>query len=137
LSQIGPVVRRELPAVAVAVAILLVALVPQATRMWEFVAVRNNGTGIAVDSLGNLVAPLPGWEALGIWNSADFRLPASPEFSGGSWSFFVLALIGIGTIWALRRGRWLLPAAAAAVLAIWRYSEETQSPYVTAKALMI
>lgn len=137
LADVGQTVRRELPAVAVGVAVLLVALLPQAARMWEFVAVRGNGTGIAVDNLGNLVAPLPGWEALGIWNSADFRLPASPEFSGGIWSLFVLVLIGIGTVWALRRGRWLLPAAAATALAIWRYSEQTQSPYVTAKALMI
>jgi hypothetical protein len=137
LAEVVPALRREVPAVAIAGAALLVALLPQAKRMWEFVAVRDQGTGIPVDSLGNLVGPLPVWQVLGTWNNADFRLPASPEFSGGKWSIFVLVLIAVGTVWALRRGRWLLPAAAAAAMAIWAYSEQTQSPYVTAKALVI
>jgi hypothetical protein len=136
LSGVPAIVRAELPGVAIAFGVLVVALLPQAARMWNFLFVRG-GIGIPDDSLGNLVAPLPFWEALGTWDSADYRLPASPEFSGGIWSLFVLALIALGVVWAFRRGRWLLPVTAATAVAIWVYSDQTQSPYVAAKALVI
>ena len=53
------------------------------------------------------------------------------------WTAFVLALVLFGAYWAFRRGRWLLPLAAAGALVIWRVSEHSQSPYVSAKALVI
>lgn len=136
LREVPGVVRRELPALGIGLGVLIVVLLPQAHRMWEFVSLRN-GTGIAVDNLGNLVAPLPGWEAFGVWNTADFRLPAAPAFTAGMWTAFVLALVLFGAYWAFRRGRWLLPLAAAGALLIWRVSEHSQSPYVSAKALVV
>lgn len=136
LREVPRAVRRELPALAIGLAVLVVFLLPQARRMWDFVALRE-GTGIAVDNLGNLVGRLPGWEAFGVWSTADFRLPASPAFTAGMWTAFVLGLVVIGSFWAFRRGRWLLPLAAAGALVIWRVSEHSQSPYVSAKALVI
>jgi hypothetical protein len=136
LRRVPQLIRRELPALAIGVGVIALALLPQAKRMWEFVAIRD-GTGISVDDIGNLVGRLPGWEALGIWDSADYRLPASAAFTGGLWSWFVVALILFGTFWALRRGRWMLPLSAAAALLIWKYSDGSQSIYVTAKALTI
>ncbi len=136
LREVPRIVRRELPALGIGLAVLVVALLPQAHRMWEFIALRN-GTGISASDIGNLVGPLPGWEAFGVWNSVDFRLPASPAFTGGMWTAFVLALVLFGTFWAFRRGRWLLPLAAAGAMVIWRVSEHSQSPYVSAKALVI
>ncbi len=136
LREVPGALRRELPAIGVGVGALLLALLPQAHRMWEFLALRD-GTGITLDNIGNLVARLPGWEALGIWDNADFRLPATPAFSGGAWSWFVVALILFGAFWAFRRGRWLLPLAAGGALLIWEYSDGSQSIYVTAKALVI
>jgi hypothetical protein len=137
LREVSGVVRDELPALGIGLAVLVVALLPQAHRMWEFIALRHSGTGIAVGNLGNLVGRLPGWEAFGVWNSADFRLPAAPAFTGGMWTAFVLALFLFGCFWAFRRGRWLLPLAAAGALLIWKVSDHSQSPYVSAKALVI
>ncbi|HEU5142530.1 MAG TPA: hypothetical protein VFU04_05170 [Solirubrobacterales bacterium] len=136
LHEVPQTVRRELPAVGIGLAVLVVVLLPQARRMWEFVASRD-GTGIAVDDIGNLVGRLPGWEALGIWDSPDYRLPASEAFIGGPWSWLMVAAILFGAFWAVRRGRWLLPLAAAAAMLIWKVSDGSQSPYVAAKALMI
>lgn len=136
LRAVPGIVRRELPALGVGVGVLLLALLPQAGRMWEFLALRD-GSGIAVDDIGNLVGPLSGWQALGTWGVADFRLPAAEEFTGGAWSLFVLALVLFGAFRAFRRGRWLLPMTAAAAMAIWWYSDRGQSPYVAAKALVI
>lgn len=136
LREVPVVLRRELPALGVGVAVLVVFLLPQAKRMYEFVALRE-GTGIATSDIGNLVGRLPGWEALGVWDRGDYRFPASEAFLGGPWSWFVIALVAFGTFWAIRRGRWLLPLAALAALLIWKYSDGTQSIYVTAKALVI
>jgi hypothetical protein len=136
LRAVPGTVRRELPALGIGLGVLIVTLLPQVHRMWEFLALRE-GTGITRDNLGNLVGPLPGWEAFGVWNNPDFRLPASPGFTAGMWTAFVLALVLFGAYWALRRGRWLLPLSAAAAMVIWRVSEHSQSPYVSAKALVI
>jgi hypothetical protein len=136
LRQVPQVVRRELPALGIGLVVLLAILLPQAKRMWEFVAARD-GTGISVDDIGNLIASLPIWEAQGIWSSVDYRLPASPAFTGGEWSWFVVALILFGSFWAFRRGRWLLPLSAAVAILIWQYADRSQSIYVAAKALMI
>jgi hypothetical protein len=136
LREVPGAVRRELPALGIGLAVLVVSLIPQAHRIWEFLTVRN-GSGIAVDDLGNLIGPLPGWEVFGVWSSPDFRLPASSPFTDGMWTAFVVGLVLFGTYWAFRRGRWLLPLAAAGALVIWKVSEHSQSPYVTAKALVI
>jgi hypothetical protein len=131
--------RRELQALGIACGVLLVLLVPQIPRLAHFVSLRAsvNGTGIETTDLGNLVGPLPGWEAFGVWNNPDFRLPSSPAFTGGMWTAFVLGLVLIGIYWAVKSGRWILPLAAAISMLIWAASGHSQSPYVTAKALVI
>jgi hypothetical protein len=136
LREVPGVVRRELPALGIGLGVLVLILLPQAHRMWEFISLRN-GTGIAVSDIGNLIGPLSGWEAFGVWNNVDFRLPASPAFTGGMWTAFALGLVLYGAIRAFRRGRWLLPLAAAGAMLIWRVSEHSQSPYVSAKALVV
>ncbi|HET8566540.1 MAG TPA: hypothetical protein VFL77_08715 [Solirubrobacterales bacterium] len=136
LREVPGVVRRELAAVGIGTGIFVVSLLPQAHRIYEFITLRE-GTGIAVSDIGNLVGRLPGWEALGVWGTADFRLQASAAFTGGAWSWFVAALIVFGSFWAFRRGRWMLPPAALAAMLIWKYSDRTQSIYVAAKTLAI
>jgi hypothetical protein len=136
LREVPGIVRAELPALGLGVGVLVLILLPQAQRLWEFVSLRE-GTGIAVNDIGNLIANLPVWEAQGIWDSVDYRLHASPAFTGGRWSWFVVALILFGSFWAFRRGRWLLPLSAAAAILIWQYADRSQSIYVAAKALMI
>lgn len=136
-SALAGALRGELPAMAIGAAVLLVSLVPQLPRLQRFVELRRdvNGTGIRKDDVGNLVGPLPGWEAFGVWTNPDFRFPAS--FTGGMLTAFVLALVVLGAAVLLRRGRWMLPLAAVAVLTIWWVSDGSQSPYVSAKALVI
>lgn len=136
LGAVPRIVREELPALGIGFAVLVAALLPQAGRMWDFLALRE-GTGIADDNIGNLIGRLPGWEGLGIWGSPDFRLPASGAYTGGEWSWFVIALIAFGAFWALRRGRWLLPLAAVGAMLIWKLSDASQSPYIAAKALVV
>ena len=66
--------RGELVALGLAVLVPAILLVPQMPRLVHFVSlgggVIGNGNG-----LGNLVSPLPGWEAFGVWSNVDFRLP--------------------------------------------------------------
>ncbi len=132
-------VRRELPAIGIGLVVLVVSLLPQVNRIHNFIAANEGANGIIVpkDVLANLVAPLSGWEAFGVWNNPDYRLPASPAFAAGMWTALVLALVLLGTWWLWRRGRWMLPLSAAGAMLIWRVSMHSQSPYVVAKALVI
>ena len=131
--------RAELAPLALGALVLAVVLLPQAQRLVRFFSATagTNGTGIETTSLGNLAAPLPLWEAFGIWDNPDYRLPPIDAFTAGMWSAFVLALVLVGSVWWIRRGDWIVPAAAAATLLIWTVSDATQAPYVTAKALVM
>ncbi|HET6448410.1 MAG TPA: hypothetical protein VFG31_04805, partial [Conexibacter sp.] len=124
---------------AVGTLVVLAVLAPQLPRVVDYVSLRGgvNGTGIEKTDLGNLVGPLPGWEAFGVWSSPDFRLPAPSTLLAGASTAFVVALVLFGAAWALRRGRWMLPLAAGAALLIWAVATSSQSPYVSAKALVI
>jgi hypothetical protein len=124
--------RRQLLGVAVAVGVLFVVLVQELPGIKDFLQFK-----IPKSNLGNLAGPLSKWEAFGVWNNRDFRFGASPPFTGGMWTAFALILVLFGVVWTLRRGRWMLPAAAAASYLIWVFSAHTQSPYVAAKALVI
>jgi hypothetical protein len=135
-------VRREVVPLLLAIGALLVLIVPQIPRLARFAdaTVGAGGTGIGTTgagALGNLVAPLPVWEAFGIWDNPDYRLPAVDPYTAGVLAAFVLALVLVGSVWWLRRGDWVPVAAVVACWVIWVYSNRTQGPYVTAKALMI
>ena len=131
-------VKAALPAIWIGAAVLVASLLPQAVRISRFVAENSGDNGIIVpkDSLGNHVAPLPIWEAFGVWGNPDFRLPAD-GLANGLWIAFAVALVLFGSWWLLRRGRWMLPLAALGSLLIWQASKGSQSPYVVAKALVI
>jgi hypothetical protein len=72
-----------------------------------------------------------------IWWSQDFRMFPGDSFHTGEWSAFAVGLTIFGVIWCIRRRELVLPAAAAACVLIWWRADRTQSPYVTAKALVI
>jgi hypothetical protein len=120
---------------AIGALVLVLLLVPQIPRVVKFVEGVNSS--IPKNNLGNLVGPLSGWQAFGAWNNHDFRFPATPAFTAGMWTAFVLALVVVGGLVMLRGRRWMLPAAALTSLVIWRYADQTQSPYAAAKALVI
>lgn len=137
-GEVRAAVGRELPALGIGLGTLLVAILPQLPRLFDYLSQRQGiNAGIPESSLGNLYGPLSGWEAFGVWSNPDYRLPATEPLANGVATALVVALVVLGVVWALRRGRWMLPVAAAGAMLIWAVSTQTQSPYVTAKALVI
>ena len=142
---LGPVwsaVRREIVPVAIAVGVLLVAIVPQLPRLSRFASdtLAAGGTGISrtgAGALGNLVGPLPVWEAFGIWDNGDYRLGAIDPYATGVLAGMVLLLVFVGAWWWIRRGDWVVPAACFACWVLWVYANHSQAPYLAAKALMV
>ncbi len=128
--------RSELLPGSLGLAVLVFVLLPQIPRLEKF-ASKTSTNGIPKAALGNLVSPLSGWEAFGVWNSPDFRFPPISAFSAGMWTAFVLALVILGVFWSVHRRQWMLPAAAISAMLVWVYTVHTQSPYVAAKALVI
>jgi hypothetical protein len=136
LRQAWLELRAELIPGVIGLGVLTVVLIPQIPRIEKFVS-KGAGGAISKTNLGNLVGPLSGWEAFGVWNNPDYQLPPVSAFSAGMWTAFVLALVVFGALVLWRRGRWMLPMAAAAAVLVWAYAAHTQSPYVAAKALVI
>jgi hypothetical protein len=136
-------IRAEAAAIGTAAAALAVLLVPLGPRLVRFFSSANTGTNIAriptegPDALGNLAGPLPFWEAFGAWDNPDYRLPPIDPFVTGMWTALVAGLVLAGAAWWLGRGEWLVPAAAAASVGIWLYSDRHHAPYVAAKGLVI
>ena len=131
-------VRAEAVGIVVGAAALLVALIPQGPRILAFFqATSADGTGIAVNDLGNLAGRLPLWQAFGIWGSADYRVLGADPLTDGIWAAFAAGLSCFGAVWALRRREWVLVGAALAAFLIWVVADRAQSPYVAAKALVI
>jgi hypothetical protein len=125
--------------IAAALVLMVVLLIPQIPRIVRFVTdnASTNGTGIETGNLGNLAGRLPLWEAFGIWDNPDYRLPAVDPLAQGVWIGVVLALVLLGATWWVRRGEWAVPAATAATLIVWVVTDRAQSPYVAAKCLVI
>lgn len=131
--------RTQVKPLAIGTAVLAGVLAPQIPRLVRFITstVAANGTGIEKSNLGNVVGPIPVWQAFGIWDNADYRLPALDASAMRLWGMAVAVVVVAGAVWWLRRGEWVLPAAAGASMAIWFASDRTQSPYVSGKALVI
>lgn len=137
-GEVRAAVTGELPSLGIGLGVFFLAILPQLPRLFHYISARPGiNAGIPESSLGNLYGPLSGWEAFGVWTNPDYRLPASEPFLNGMLTALVLALVALGVVWALRRGRWMLPVAAGGAMLIWAVSTQTQSPYVTAKALVI
>jgi hypothetical protein len=119
-------------------ALLILPVAGQTLSFYRTVGLSASGTGaIPTGILGNLVGRLSPYEMFGIWTSGDFRRLSTNVFYAGELAAFALAIAIYGTLWSLRRGKLLLPAAVAACTLIWWRADHTQSPYVSAKALVI
>lgn len=133
--------RGLLPAAVGAVAVLLILLAPIGGRIVSLIStfgVSPSGTGaITPNMLGNLVYALSPFEALGIWNSNDYRFLPPDQLHAGVLAGLALGVLIFGLVWATARRELLLPAAVAACTLIWWRSSHGQSIYVTAKALVI
>ncbi len=124
----------------IAAATLLVLVAPQIRRLHRFygyMTLVGTGTGIAKNSLGNLVGPLNPFEVTGSWLNDDYRLPPADATASKVFGLVVVGLALAGLIRLVRRGQLELPAAAVVCGVICLYSNHTQSPYTAAKALVI
>jgi hypothetical protein len=141
LARSAARVAETLPAVALAGVIFLIVIAPTATRILHFaggVGLSPAGTGvISSTNLGNLASALSPYEALGIWNRPDFRFPPNNLFHAGEFGGFALGVLIFGLIWSISRGELLLPAAVAACGIVYWRASHGQSPYLSAKALVI
>ena len=121
-------------------AFVLVALAPELPRLLDLfreAGLSPAGEGaITKDNLGNLAGPLSPYEALGVWRQDDFRF-APTTFSKYAGAAVAIVAIAYGALWFLRRRLWAVPAAAVVCWTIYVYTDRTQSPYVSAKALVI
>ncbi|MGN6868505.1 MAG: hypothetical protein ACTHMY_08885 [Solirubrobacteraceae bacterium] len=137
------------PGAAIAGVITFLLVLPALGHIVSFagsIGLSPAATGaIPVSNVGNIPHALPGWEALGIWTSPDFRFQPINVFNAHllSWlngdllSWFALGVLLFGVGWALRRREFLLPAAVAACAIVFWRAGQGQSPYVTAKALVV
>lgn len=132
------------PAAAVAVAALALLVVVELPTMVSFLrsatgAGSASGGGILSTDLGNLAGPIPVYEAFGIWLGPDFRYtPPNGPFNSGLFAALAVAATAYGGLWLLSRRRLALPAAlGAAALVYLRSRHAGDSPYVTAKALVV
>ncbi len=129
--------RDELVPGAFGAAVLVIVLVPQLPRVEKFISKGGISNGIGKSNLGNLIGPLPGWEAFGAWTSYDFRTTPANAVGAGVWAGLVLVLVVAGGVLLARRGRWIMPLGAALAMLVWIYANGSQSPYVAGKALVI
>jgi hypothetical protein len=132
-------VREAAPAAAVATAVLLVAIAPEAGRMVSFAGFETFDPAGA--GLGNLFDRLSPLETLGVWPSGDFRVepgggavPAAVFYLGAA---LALAAFGYGIRRCARNGERVLLATLAAATALWLYGLVAGTPYQEAKALVI
>lgn len=116
--------------------LILLPVASSALSFVNLVGVSPASGAITTTNLGNLSNPLSGYEVLGVWLSPDFRHVVN-VFEAGEFAAFALAVVAFGIVWSIRRRALLMPAAAIGAGLIWWYSQQTQSPYVAAKALVI
>ena len=133
--------RELVPWTGAGVLVIVILLLPIAGEIHSFftsVGVSPAASSaIPASALGNLIHPLSVYQSLGVWWSPDFRVFPRSGFHAGQLSAFALGVLVFGLLWSLRRRELLMPAAVVASLLIWWRADRSQSPYVSAKALVI
>jgi hypothetical protein len=138
LSQRGVHTRRTAAREAVVFTVAAAALsFPALAVVRNFV----HDTTLTITSgteFGNLVGPLKGWQALGIWPTGDFRLPLLNHVAlAYALMGFVIGGAVLGIAWGLRRrSGWPLVFAATSLIG-WAYVSARSNAWGDAKALMI
>lgn len=140
-DAILPTIRRALPSLGVVIAVLLVALAPQANRILDFfnqLATSPSGNGvIPMENIGNLIHELSPYEGLGIWLREDFRFGPPSAFYGGALVALALGVVLYGVIWWLRRREVVVLSAAVASVLLYLFVRHGESAYLAAKALVV
>ncbi len=133
--------RRLAPYLVGAVVLVLLATVQEWSRIADFARLQALNPERFGSDLGNLKEAISPLEALGIWPTGDYRTAAA-DAGGPTVAFYVLAVLallalGAGLVDSRRRGLWALPAALAAIAAVWVLTAVFSTPYIAAKALAI
>jgi hypothetical protein len=129
--------------VGVGVAVAIAAVAVELPRLWFYLRTvggspAGGSGGIDAANLGNLIGPLPIGEVLGIWPVGDFRYSPGPHWYLLELRAVALVVVIGGCLYLLDRRRDIgLLAALGAAVAVWLISDRGQSPYVTAKSLVI
>jgi hypothetical protein len=140
VGRVGTQVRALVGPVAAGTVVVVVLLIPQAPRLhhfWQFMRSSGTGTGIDANGLGNLPGPLRFFEGTGVWLSADFRYAPQTQTLSTIFAVLVLVAAAAGAARLLARREPEIVAATLACLLVWAWSDRTQSPYATAKALVV
>jgi hypothetical protein len=129
--------RVALPALGVLLLLLLVDG-PAILALFESVGLSPAASGaITETNLGYVLGQLSPLEALGVWPSGDYRLaPASALATWGAGLVSVAATV-YALAWWLRRRDFALPAAVVSAALAYLVVRPGESPYVSAKALVI
>ena len=138
-------VRGSLLPIGVGVGVTIAATGVEIPRLWRYLnavgsSPADGDGGIVSSALGNLIGPLAPGEMLGVWPAGDFRHVPDPHW-------YLLELRGLalvaaigGALYLIQRRRasdlGLLSALGAGVT-VWLLSDRGQSPYVTAKSMVI
>jgi hypothetical protein len=127
------------PALGACVVMLAVAL-PQALQLLHFfneVSVSPSSSGtITKTNVGNLVSQLSIFEVFSLWPIDDFRFQPHGLLRSAM-TLLGLGVTTYGALWWLRRRDFALPAAAAGALFIFLVVRGRESPYISAKTLVI
>ncbi len=143
LGELAGAARAAVVPLLVGGAAVLVAVAVELPRMWNYVRALGPSPagegGIGQEELGNLAGPLPLKEALGIWPTGDFRFPPPPDaFMLDELKLAMLVAVVGGAAWLLIRRRDIgLVAVLGAAGIMVLLTDGRQSPYVTAKALVV
>lgn len=134
--RVIPSRRRAAEGIALGVGLILVAW-PVLASASTFLSVANAALGSG-STLGNLMAPLPKWQMLGVWPTGDFRLPVQAHYRVAYALMGVaLAAAVLGGIWIVRRRRWglLLLLVSEAIATIYLLGRST--PYAASKVMAL
>ncbi len=138
--SVGAALRRAwslVPALVLLIVVLLVATVPDWSRIVIFADFRAFGDA----HKNNLQDPLSPLEALGIWPTGEFRLSPG-DSSLPAAAFYACAAVAAAAL-VVGLGRWLprgkiaVPAALVAAAIVYAVAAAVGSPYTSAKALVI
>lgn len=134
---VRPHLRRALPGLVV----LGLLAAPEIVRLLDLYRAAGlspaDSGAVSTSNLGNLVQPLSPYEALGIWQSDDFRLAADNTLANRLWRLLSLAAAIFGLAWWTVKRDFTLPVAVVVSAGLYVYADGRESPYITAKALAI
>ena len=91
--------------------------------------------GVEFPDMGNLVAPLSAWQAVGIWPAGDFRFgPELPAVTAVLIGVTVL-LAGLGIVHAVTRRQWALPMFTGTSVLMVAYGQYSGDAWLAGKIL--